>query len=221
MSHGRAPSQLGKTVSLARRQLGTARLLAAGVLGRILGRPDRYRWSDARSFKPTWEARGQLMAQLVPTGAVVVDVGSGPHGVRPWLEPSCSCVALDLVPRGPGSIVCDLNDRRLPDLAPYGPTVAVLAGVLEYVRDVPAVVDWLARHVGTFIVSYECAPPGGATVGERVWRARLGWVNSYSEEQLRLLFGQRGFACARREDWDGGDGPGCVFVFTRDDHQRD
>jgi hypothetical protein len=154
------------------------------------------------------------MAEMVPSGATVIDIGSGPEGVRRWLDPSNACVALDLVPRGPESIVCDLNRRPFPDLTPYRPSVAVLGGVLEYVKDVPAVVAWLAGHVTTCIASYECAS-GNPGWRERVRRTRLGWLNSFSEEALRMVFDDRGFELTRTASWDGGDGPGRVFVFTR------
>ena len=48
----------------------------------------------------------------------------------------------DMVDRGPGTIICDLNIRPLPDLGSGTYDVAVLLGVLEYLRDVPSFLDW-------------------------------------------------------------------------------
>jgi hypothetical protein len=145
----------------------------------------------------------------------VIDIGAGPGGVRRWLDPTSSCVGLDLVDRGPSSIVCDLNRDPLPDLSAYRFSVATLGGVLEYVRDVPKVVAWLAQYVGTCIASYECAPERSRLRAlDVVRRARAGWVSCLTEQQIRRIFGDHGFVCTGVVDFDGGDGPGRVFVFT-------
>lgn len=197
-----------------RARAGRARLLGSAARGRLWSQPDVRRWSDPGSFKADWEKRARLMAQLVPPGARVIDVGAGPTGVRPWLDPSCSYVALDVVPRGSDCIVCDLNERPLPDLQPYRITTATVGGVLEYLNDVPGVVNWMAKYVSRCVVSYEFASETSGTL-ERLRRARYGWVSHYSERALTEVFVRGGFQCTDAATWHSDDGPGRVLVFVR------
>jgi hypothetical protein len=101
-------------------------------------------------------------------------------------------------------MICDLNQRPLPDLGVNVYDVAVLLGVLEYLRDVPAVLDWLAKHVQTCILGYACAKGNGNSLLaklEVVKRLTVGWMNNYSEEGLSSLFAERGFILQRTENW--------------------
>jgi hypothetical protein len=101
-------------------------------------------------------------------------------------------------------MVCDLNQRPLPDLGEDVYDVAVLLGVLEYLRDVPAVLEWLAKHVQTCILGYACAKRNANSVLatlEVAKRLTVGWMNNYSEEGLSSLLAKRGFVLQRAETW--------------------
>ena len=134
------------------------------------------------------------------------------------LPPGCVYIPSDLVGRGPDTLVVDLDERPLPDLAPHHPDVAVFAGVLEYLghlRDVPT---WLAREVTTCIASYECATSRARTVGrvrEALRRYRNGWITTYSEDELVALFESAGWRCDERLTWSTPDGHERIFVFVR------
>ncbi len=142
----------------------------------------------------------------MPDNSRVIEFGAGRRVLERYLDPSCTYVPSDMVDRGPGTIICDLNQRPLPDLG-YVFDVAVLVGVLEYVRDVPLVLDWLAGHVAVCVLTY--APLRGGVV-EAVGRLRHGWMNSYREDELRALFQVRGFELVREAGWDGQR----LFVFS-------
>jgi hypothetical protein len=87
-------------------------------------------------------------------------------------------------------------------------------GVLEYVRDVPSLLDWLAEHVAFCVVSYVCVEGNRYSlhrIREAVCRMNAGWMNNYREDELRSLFGERGFVLMREESWEGNR----LFVFWK------
>jgi hypothetical protein len=170
---------------------------------RAIGRSDYARWTDDVNLETWWEARTQKLAALVPKDTRVIEFGAGTRPLERCLDRSCTYVASDLVPRGPDTFVCDLNRRPLPDLEPLRPDVAVFAGVLEYVRDLPAVVAWLSRHVRYCAASYAVAQPRGLvhTVTTRARRTYYGYMNSYTEKDLVAVFRRGGFACVKTDTW--------------------
>ena len=126
-------------------------------------------------------------------------------------------MASDLVERGPDTFVCDLNRRPLPDLGVLRPEVAVFAGVLEYIRDVPSLVEWLSAHVRYCVASYALTERAGlvtaltAGVRRAYWRTYHGYMNSYSEPDLLALFARSRFACLRTYSWNDQR----LFLFER------
>lgn len=170
---------------------------------RSLGRSDYERWTDTSNLEAWWESRTRMLAAMVPQGSRVVEFGAGTRSLGRSLDPSCSYVASDLVERGPDTFVCDLNRRPLPDLGPLQPDVAVFAGVLEYLRDVPSIVAWLAAHVRYCAASYAVVQPAGPmrTLAARTLRTYYGYMNSYTETDVVAVFRRGGFACLRSDSW--------------------
>jgi hypothetical protein len=175
---------------------------------------DYKRWSDRQNLEASWESRTRKAAALVPANSRVIEFGAGNRRLERYLDPSCTYVASDIVDRGPGTILYDLNRRPLPDLGESGYDVAVILGVLEYLRDVPAVIDWLAKYVGVCVLSYVCTESNRYSLRAR-WesfkRLRAGWMNNYREDEISSLFRERGFALAHVESWDGNR----LFVFSQ------
>ena len=147
---------------------------------RMLGRSDYERWSNPSNLEAWWESRTQKLAGLIPPGTRVIEFGAGQRRLQGYLDQGCTYVASDLVERGPDTFVCDLNRRPLPDLGALRPDVAVFAGVLEYIRDVPSLVEWLSEHVTYCVASYALTERTGLvsalTVGVRraYWRTYHG-----------------------------------------------
>lgn len=180
----------------------------------FLRKTDRSRWSDPRSFRADWEPRTKLVAALVPNKSRVIEFGAAQRHFERYLDPSCTYTPSDLVDRGPGTIICDLNQRPLPDLGANTYDVAVFIGVLEYMRDLPSVLDWLTKYVPVCVLSYATADAGGYSpraIQETVRRLRHGWMNHYREEAIRSLFRERGFELTRDEDWENQR----IFVFSQ------
>lgn len=191
--------------------------LWASLRCRLVGASDSMRWATTGEHDAAWDERARLAASLVEPGARVVEFGAGRRALERALPPSCAHLATDLVPRGPGSIVIDLNAAPLPPLG--GQDTAVLCGVLEYLRDLPAVVRWLARQgVACVIASYNPAlsPPGGpARAVEWLRRAQRGWVNAYNEHELLAAFAAAGFELELRRIWRAADGDEPMYRWRR------
>jgi hypothetical protein len=195
----------------------TRRMLKAlGV--RWLARTEVAHWADLAHHDPTWDARTQRIAELVPKGARVIEFGAGRRRLQDYLDSSCRYFPSDLVSRGPDTLVHDLNRRPLPDLSGLQLDAAVFSGVLEYIRDLPSLTRWLSRHVGLCIASYECAASSPRTVGrllEIIRRAAMGWINSYTEAELVALFRTAGFTACDSMTFSAPDGDGRIFVFRK------
>jgi hypothetical protein len=98
-----------------------------------------------------------------------------------------------------------LNHRPLPDLGGLHVDTAVFIGVLEYVKDLPSLGNWLSRLVRTCVVSYECAHMRDGSVWrtlENLRRAHFGYMNTYREEELVAIFARHGFTCLRTDTWN-------------------
>jgi len=196
------------TVASSREGVGAIARITKMALFRMLGRYDYDRWADTSNLEQWWESRTQQLAGLIPPATRVIEFGAGRRRLEAYLDPTCTYLASDLVERGPDTFVCDLNRRPLPDLGPLCPEVAVFAGVLEYIRDVPAVVDWLAGHVRYCVASYAVIERSGLvsalTAGARrtYWRTYHGYMNAYGESELQGLFARSRFACLRTDSWN-------------------
>ncbi|HWM19844.1 MAG TPA: hypothetical protein VNO51_09165 [Ilumatobacteraceae bacterium] len=197
---------------------GSIRLGARTVFHRISATPDLKRWSDLDSFDASWGSRAELIAGLIPPGSRVLEFGAGQCRLRSFLDPRCVYTPADLVDRGPGTFVVDLNRRPLPLLTEHDPEVVVFAGVLEYLVRLPELVRWLAGETPRCIASYECASTPRRSLRrlrESARRARSGWINSYREDDLVELFVRNGFECVDRRTWSTPDGDERVFVFEQ------
>jgi len=182
----------------------------------VLGTTDESRWVDAATYDD-WDERTRLIASLVSPGSSVIEFGAGRRLLEQYLDPSCTYVPSDLVSRGPGTIVLDLNRRPLPDLGRRF-DVAVLAGVLEYIQRLPSFAAWLASISDTIIASYTPAksrPRSLRRLREQYARAGAGWVNSYSEEELLEVFARSGLQPAEVVDWHTDDGDERIFRLAR------
>ena len=184
------------------------------IIATFLKKTDRRRWADPRNIYASWESRNKELAALVPSNSRVIEFGAGKRILERYLDPSCSYVPSDIIDRGPGTVVFDLNQRPLPDLGPDAYDVAVFSGVLEYVREVPAVLDWLTKYVTVCVLTYAPAKARGHSprgLLETIGRLRHGWMNNYREEELRSLFYERDFELVQGKDWEDQR----LFVFSR------
>jgi hypothetical protein len=171
---------------------------------RRAARADYKRWSSPDGLERWWDQRTRALAELVPPHSRVIEFGAGRRQLEKFLPAGCTYTPSDLVNRGEGTIVCDLNRRPLPVLS-LKFDIAVFGGVLEYVRSVPDVITWI-RDLGvhTCVLSFDPFPPGLGTLGryrESGRRAYYGYMNELTEEKLLFHFVEAGFACTQRRNW--------------------
>jgi len=130
---------------------------------------------------------------LIEPGTSVIEFGAGRLVLKNFLPASCSYTPSDLVDRGSGTIVCDLNSDTLPQLQSYD--TAVFSGVLEYINDLPELILFISSHVNSILASY------AVTNTFKGNRRSQGWVNDYSKSQIIDIFRGAGFQCTHTEKW--------------------
>ncbi len=164
---------------------------------KFLRMSDRKRWSPSASLSENWDERMAIIARLIPDGAPVLEFGAGRMVLKQYLKPGTVYTPSDIVDRGPGTIVCDLNAEELPKFARHD--VVVFAGVLEYIFDVPRLIAHLVDVADVFVFSYAITD----SYGVRRSRRRHGWVNDYSSADLDSIFASHKMVCDREDTWDG------------------
>lgn len=191
----------------------TVRVVKTAAM-KLFRQSDYNRWEDPGSCLAWWATRTERIAKLVPEGSRVLEFGAGNRQLEYLLSASCTYVPSDLIDRGPGTVICDLNKKPLPDLRGLTADVAVFAGVLEYIDDLPFLIEWLSSQVVFCVLSYECLssnPHSLRRIGEILHRASHGYMSYFTEKQLIALFEGNGFACTRTETWrDQG-----LFLFVK------
>ena len=182
------------------------------LISALRQKTDYQRWTDPRHIYASWESRTERAASFVPNNSRVIEFGAATRLLERFLDPSCTYTPSDIVDRGPGTLVIDLNERPLPDLDGYD--AAVIVGVLEYIVDVPAVVDWLGEHFPLVVACYAATDGRKRSLRGKLGllgRASGGWMNSYREEEFRSIFVDRGYTSTHEEDWNEQR----LFVFSR------
>jgi hypothetical protein len=183
---------------------------------RITHRSDHARWDDSGNLLDWWEPRTQQLAALIPLASRVIEFGAGTCRLPKYLDAGSTYIGSDIVARESVSIVCDLNERPFPDLAHLRLDVAVFAGVLEYIVDVPAVARWLATQVHTVVLSYDALDSREWTP-QRLWergrRKYFGYMNDYEQPAFVKVFEASGFRCVRADRWQSQE----LYLFTRTD----
>lgn len=157
---------------------------------------DYERWAQTQSLSEKWDTRTARIAELVPSGSNVLEFGAGRLVLKEHLPADCVYTPSDIVDRGEGTIVCDLNDAELPNFAGAYDT-AVFSGVLEYVNDVPRLITALAADVPTIVTSYATLERNAKIAKRR----KSGWVNDYPAQEFVSIFTSRGYVVDHSEVW--------------------
>lgn len=162
---------------------------------KMTGGSDFKRWGRREALFEGWDGRTERIANLVVPGASIIEFGAGRMVIRNYLPESCKdkYTPSDIVDRGPGTLVCDLNADLPPDFGRHD--VAIFSGVLEYVNDVPALVSCLYQHTDQIIASY------AVTESNKRSRRARGWVNDFSSQDFLKIFENAGYICNHNEMW--------------------
>jgi hypothetical protein len=186
-----------------------------GFFSKILGvfnqdkynKSDKERWKPIGSLKKSWGSRTIEMSKFITPNSTIIEFGAGRMVLKNHLPEGCSYTPSDIVDRGPGTIVIDLNNPDLPKFDQYD--YCVFSGVLEYINDVPKLIEHLSDSIDSFIISY--AVPKEDPKAKR----GNGWVNSYSENEIINIFKEKGYAISEKMDWF----KQVIFVFNKIDNK--
>lgn len=158
------------------------------IFRKMSGRSNTSKWSRKENLHQDWDERTKLLAGFVVSGESVIEFGAARLSLREFMPADCQYMPSDIVDRGGGTFVCDLN-KLLPAFPKHD--VAFFSGVLEYVNDVPRLIERLAKDVKVIVASYCITDTSSGLVGRRA----IGWVNDYSDSELVALFARQGFVC--------------------------
>ena len=159
---------------------------------------DYERWGNPSSLKSDWDERTFMLADMIPESATsIIEFGAANMVLKEKLLPHQKYTPSDLVDRGEGTIVYDLN------LLPYSfiadkYDVAFFSGVLEYVHNVPELIKYVRTFADVIIFSYAHSPTN------RESRKRSGWVNEYTHSEMVDLVESNSFKLAKLDQWQGG-----------------
>ena len=179
----------------------------------ILGGTNRIRWNRNNSILKKWIERTEIVATLIEPNCSVLEFGAGNMLLRELLPKGCNYTASDIVSRGEGTIVCDLNAKILPDLEFYD--VIVFIGVLEYINDVNRVISYISKYCNNIIISYSMIEE--KRIIEIIKRRIKGWVNDLSYKQIIEIFDNNKFVIKKIESW----GNQKILMFNRKDNYDD
>lgn len=93
-------------------------------------------------INPTWTKRNQLIAQNLPPGKSVLDLGCGEKDFLRYYHPSKYC-GVDGLPSA--DIILNLNDSI--DLLRGGWDIVLNSGILEYLNSIPSYLEKI-HHLG-------------------------------------------------------------------------
>ena len=148
---------------------------------------DRLRWTQQYSYQPRWIKRSAFAAALCADSQIVCDIGCGMQELRKLLHPGIVYLPADLKLWTEDTRHCDLNLKNLPDIYLERADTVTMLGVIEYIYDVPWVLEELFKYVDKLIVSYNPSDISQAN------RANNGWVNSFTLGELVQLVHAAGF----------------------------
>ncbi len=187
-----------------------------GIIAKVLrifnynkyNKSDIDRWEPIGAIKKTWANRTIQMSKFILPNSKIIEFGAGKMVIKEHLPENCSYTPSDIVDRGPGTFVCDLNNPDLPVFDHYD--YCVISGVLEYLNDVPKLIEHLSTSIGSFIISYAAVKEG-----HNVKRGN-GWVNSYTEKDIIKMFEDKGYVLSNKENWS----KQVIFVFNKIGNNR-
>ncbi|MBN8487327.1 MAG: hypothetical protein J0M20_06335 [Burkholderiales bacterium] len=147
--------------------------------------PNLARWTSIADESRKWRGRYRILAGHVAPGSAVIEFGCGDMALRDMLPPGCHYQPSDIVARSADSLVIDL-DGELPSQLPRHYEVAVLSGVLEYVRDPAHALRWATSVADQVLFSYATLED----FPDLDKRHRIyGWFNHLNHLQVLALEG--------------------------------
>jgi hypothetical protein len=151
----------------------------------------RLYWS---ALQDRWDRRTRQAAAWLAHEPGVVDIGCGLMPLRDHLPAAVRYVPVDIVDRGPGTVLTDLNADPLPRFAERA---AAMLGVVEYVTDLPRLFRAL-RQFDRVVLSYNHASVQDVLWALRLRRKEVIWLHRHGPMQFARLLQDAGWHIVRR-----------------------
>ena len=153
-------------------------------------------WKQVATEEPGWDDRNHLMAQAIPAGASVLDLGSGAQTLARYLKPGCTYQPCDCVRSSENVLLCDFNRDQYPVIDRRF-DYTVVSGLLEYIRDPHTFLGRIHAYGSVLLISYAPLLPGHT----RIWRTSQGWVNHLTKSELESMFTDLGLVWSEVAFW--------------------
>lgn len=147
---------------------------------------DVARWRNPQNFKANWSNRAQIVANLIPSGTTVLDLGCGMMDLEACLPADCTYLPADLAPRDGRTLYCDLNSGEIPRVAA---DIVTMLGVIEYIHDPRQLFALLSDRWSSLILTYN---PADRDAGRD--RRKHGWFCNLTSAQMVEAAATAGFA---------------------------
>ena len=133
--------------------------------------------------KPIWDERVRRVADEIPPGSRVLDLGAGAQTLKGMLPARCGYTPADLESHFPNTVLFDMNKQKWPK--GYW-DIAVLSGVLEFADHPGEVLAHLHHITRTALVTYDHSMSLKS-------RRESKFKNHLSRAGLELLFEKTGW----------------------------
>lgn len=155
---------------------------------------DVERWKHEKWLYDDWNERTKIMAQWIEPNSKVLEFGAAKLALKQYLPEGVVYTPSDIVDRGLGTIVCDLN-INIPEFKQQD--IIFFSGVLEYIYDLPILITKLSPKTNRFIISY-----GTFDIFNSLKHRHInGWVNSYTNEEMLNIFQENNFELIATDVW--------------------
>lgn len=157
-----------------------------------VGGSEGTRWSDPGEITDGADQRATLAAKHIPPRSSVMDLGAGARRLVAALPEGGTYLPVDLVRFTDAGEVLDLNQGQFPERA-----VDVVAALelLQYIHDVPALLERCAAAAPNLILSYPLATAGDDADARRA----QGWFNDFDAAALTAMLDTAGWKIDARE----------------------
>ena len=162
-----------------------------------LKKSDIHRWKKEQALFDDWNERTKIMAGYVPENVRLLEFGAAKLALKQFLPKTVKYTPSDIVDRGEGTIVCDLNTQKQKYPEFKDKDIIFFSGVLEYVFDVPYVIQFFSKKTNKFIISYCTSDNFSSETGRKI----NGWVNNYSNKDIISIFEKNNFKLTETNMW--------------------
>ncbi len=152
------------------------------------------RWKKKKWLFEDWNERTEIMSQWIQPHTDVLEFGAAKLALMQYLPEGVTYTPSDIVDRGEGTMVCDLN-QTIPEFKSQD--VIFFSGVLEYIYDLPGLITKLSSRTNRFIISYGTFDKFNSLKNRKI----NGWVNAYTNDEILDVFQKNDFKLIETDEW--------------------